>query len=322
MKHKTLYWITGAFAALCMIISIGQVSFSTVFSSIMAFPFEQISLGLRVLSLSGAPGNIVAILIYASLSLLPVALLFVFRKKRDMFAEDGLLVLLSALLFFVIYQMINPGKISAMMSFEEGVNFFNAILGGIVYTVLFGYVVLRALRLFFTSAPEKLTDYMKVALECIGGVFVFIAFGLCFNELLNSIIALRLSNTGNEHMLGASYVFLVFQFIAYALPNALNVLVVFAAINMLDEMRKDQFSEETVLAASRMTGLCVTVLKVTVLLSIAFNTLQLIFIDALNVVNISMNIPVFSIVFILVALLLVRLVTEGKQLKEENEMFI
>ncbi|MDR0310363.1 MAG: hypothetical protein LBJ21_02135 [Acidobacteriota bacterium] len=226
------------------------------------------------------------------------------------------------MLFYVIYQMINPGGIIAMMGPASGPALGNAILGGIVYTIIFGYIVLRALRLFFTGAPEKLAGYMTVVLGFIGAIFVFVAFGICFKEMLDSMTALSAGNSGNEHLLGVSYVFLVFKFITDALPYGLNVLIVFAAINMLDEMRKDRYSDETVFAVSRMSGLCAVVLKVTVLLSIGFNILQMVFINSLMVVNVSINIPVFSIVFVLGALLLTQFASEGKRLREDNEMFI
>jgi len=322
MKSKVFLGSLCVEAALCVGLRILQASFTGAFSAAMAFPFEQIGLGLRTLSLSGGAGNVAAIVIYIAVSLLPAAALPILRKKRELCAEDGLLGLLSAALFAVLYLMINPGVIGALTGGVAGQSVGKAILGGIAYSVLCGYFVLRVLRLFFTGGTDKLVRYMSVMLCLLNVLFVYLVFGACFDGLLNSITALQAGNTGNENMLGASYIFLIMQFMVDALPYALNVFVVFAALRLLDEMRTDRYSAETVAATGRMSRLCAVALAATVLSNICFNLLQLLFIKSLMVVNGSVQIPVFSITFVLAALLLTRFITENKQLKDDNDMFV
>lgn len=322
MKRNVFIWILMAEALLCVVLRILQTSFTGVFSAVMAFPFEQIGLGLRLLSLSGGLGNAAAIVIYSAVSLLPVAALLVLRKKRKLHAEDGLLVLLSAALFAVLYLMINPGIMSPLAGGAAGQPVAKAVLGVMVYSVLCGYLVLRVLRLFSVGGTDKLVRYMSVMLHLLNILFVYIIFSSCIGNLLNSIESLKSGNAGNEHLLGASFFFLVLQFIADALPYVINVLVVFAALRLLNEMRADRYSAGTVAATEHMSRLCSSALAVTVLSNIGFNLLQLLFVKSLMVVNSSAQIPVFSITFVLAALLLTRLVEENKQLKDDNDMFI
>lgn len=305
-----------------MLLRIVQASFTGLFSSVMAFPFEQIGMGLRSLSLSGGVGNAVVILIYSAVSLLPIAVMLGLRKKRGLHAEDGLIGLLSAFLFAILYLMINPGVIGTLTGETAGLSVSKAVLGGMVYSVFCGYLVLRVLRLFSLGGTERLTRYMAVMLSLMAALFVYLAFGTCFGALLDSILALRAGNSGNEHLLGVSYVFLVLQFIVDALPYVLDVFVIFAAIWLLYEFRASRFSAEAVAATERMYRLCVVALVATVLSNIGFNLLQLLFAKSLMVINGSVEIPVFSITFVLAALLLTRVVAENKQLKDENDMFI
>ncbi len=109
MKNNWLKILLLTEASLCIVLSNAQASFAGFFTTTMAFPFEQIGLILRRLSLSGTAGNIAAVLIYATFCLTPVFILFLRRKKRGFFTEDLLLALLSAVLFVVLYYMINPG---------------------------------------------------------------------------------------------------------------------------------------------------------------------------------------------------------------------
>ena len=196
------------------------------------------------------------------------------------------------------------------------------MLGVIVYSVLCGYLVLRALRLFTTGNTEKLFSHLAVMVGLLVIVFVYLIFGAAFNGLLKSITALRTGNSGNEHLLGISYVFLVLQFLLNALPYLLSIVVALAALRLLDELRTDRYSTATLSAAEQISRLCATSLIIMVLTNIGFNIFQLLFSKTLLSANYSVQIPLFAITFALVALLLTRLVAENKQLKDDNEGFI
>jgi hypothetical protein len=314
--------LLGIEAVLCVLLNIMKASFSDKFTAVMAFPFEQIGILLRTLSLHGGIDNIAAIVIYAAVSLLPVVALLILMKRRKLQWEDGLLVLMSAALFAVLYLMINPGFINQFFGKAAGLAVSKAILGGTVYSVFCGYLVLRVLRLCFDSGTEKLQKYMAIMLGVLNALFVYVIFGACFNDLLNSITTLRSGNIGNEHLLDASYVFLVLQFTVDALPYVFNVLVVFAALQLLSEMRSNRYSNSSVEAAGKLSRLCGLALSVTVLSNIAFNLLQIPFAKMLMVINSSVQIPILSIAFLLAVLLLARFISENKQLKDDNDMFI
>jgi hypothetical protein len=322
MKGKLLVGLLSVEALACVLFCILQTSFTGVFSAAMAFPFEQLGMGLRSLSLSGGFGNGAAVVVYVAVSLLPIATLLILQNKRKLCAEDGLLGLLSAVLFAVLYLMINPSDISTWAGGMVAQSVGKAILGGMVYAVLSGYIILRVLRLFSDGGTEKLVRYMSAMLILLNALFVYLVFGACVNGLLHSIAALQAGNIGNEHLLGASYVFLVLQFMIDVLPYVFDLLVVFAALHLLDEMRSDRYSAETVAAAGRVSRLCSAALATTVLVNIGFNLLQILFAKSLVVINGSVQIPVFSITFVLAALLFTRLVAENKQLKDDNDLFV
>ncbi|MCL1896375.1 MAG: hypothetical protein FWG03_07510 [Clostridiales bacterium] len=322
MERKLIIMILGIEAVACVVFCVLQTSFTGAFTAAAAFPFEQIGTGLRSLSLSGGPGNAVAIVIYAAVCLLPAAALLFLRKKRRLYAEDGLLAVLSVVLFAVLYIMINPGLVNMLADGAAGQPSGKAVLGTMVYSVLCGYLILRVLRLFSSGGTEKLLRYMSVMLNLLNVLFVFLVFGACFSGLLGSITALQAGNTGNEGLLGTTYVFLALQFIVDALPYAIDVLVVFATLRLFDEMRADRYSAGTVAAAGQASRLCAKALAVMVLANIAFNLLQLLFAGSLFIINSSVQIPLFSIAFVLAALLFTRLVTENKKLKDDNDLFV
>jgi hypothetical protein len=322
MKRKLYYVVLAAEAIVCAALVVARAAFGGAFSAAMAFPFEQIGAGLRALSLSGEVGNAAAIAIYAALSLLPAAVLPFIGRRRKLFAEDWLLGLLSVSLFAVLYFMVNPGVIGTFTGGAAGQAVGKAVLGSVAYSIVCGYFILRALRMFFQSDARKLIQYMSVALGALGMLFVYMIFGACFSGLLDSVAALRAGNAGNENLLGASYVFLIIQALADALPYALDICVVAAALRLLTEFRADRYSPETVAATDRMSKLCTGALAATVLTSIGFNLLQLLFVKTLMIVNVSVNISIVSVAFVLAALMLTRFIEENKRLKDDNDMFI
>ena len=342
-RRRFLFWVLAAEAVVCVVLYMTQMSFAGVFPTVMAFPFEQIGFGLRALSLSGGPGNVAAIAVYVAFCLLPAAVLLALRKRRKFCGEDWLLALLCAVLFAVMYLMVNPGLIgvplggaagsagwagatgmsgAAGIAGTAGTAIGKAMLGGLVYSILCGYFVLRLLRLFFFSTNVKLAGYMAVFLCLLNVLFVYLVFGACFGALLDSVRSLQAGNIGNENLLGASYVFLGLQFVVDALPYVLDVVIAFAAIRLLDELRADRYSAGAVAAVGRVSQLCAAALTTIVLSNIGFNLLQFLFSKSVMFINVSVDIPVLSIAFVLAALLLTRFVTDNKRLKDDNDMFI
>ena len=324
MKRKGLMILLIVEAAACLGFTAVSASLSGAFSAAMAFPFEQIGIGLRALSLSGRIGGAAALALYAAVCLLPVWFLLRAAGKRTLKQEDALLGVLSAVLFAVLYLMTNTGKLGGLFGDigAAGLTVGKAVLGGTVYSVLLGYLILRALRLFLESGTEKLWKYMGTLLTLLNVLFVGVIFAGGFGEMLNSFEALRSGNVGTEDTLGMSYVFLVLKFLADALPWVLDTVTVFIALELLAAIREDRYSEQTTLTAEKLSRWCVRALAAVLLSGIGFNILQLIFAGALRTIDSNVSIPVVSVAFVLAVLLLTRIVAENRRLKSDNDLFI
>ena len=322
---KTLYFgVLLVEAIICVVICVlGNVSGEDI-AHIMSFPFGLIGGGLRALSLSGSIGNVVAIFLYVGISLLPAGVLLLHARQKKLHWEECLVLALSPLLFVVLYEMINPGTIPLGPS-ELGMmgeNVRKAMLGCVVYSVLVGYLVLRALRLFFSAGKEKLQSYVSLLLGLLNVILIYLVFGGCLQKFLQTVESTKAANQGTEDGLTLTYVFLFLQMLVDALPYVLDIMIVFACQQMLQQLQKNAYCEETMEAAENLTKVCGISLKVTILSILVFNLLQLLCAKKLRVINGFVNIPILSIVLVLAALLVAKLVTEGKRLKDDNDMFI
>ncbi len=323
MKRKLLIALLVLEAAACIAFCAARASLSGAFTAAMAFPFEQLGMGLRALSLTGRLGAAAALALYAALSLLPAWFLLRAAGRRKLRPEDALLGVLSALLFAALYLTANPGRLGGLFGGggDAGLAVGKAVLGGTVYSALAGYLILRALRLFSESGMERLQNYMSVLLGLLSVLFVWAIFGGALGRMLDAYAALRSGNVGNEDALGASYVFLGLKFLVEALPWALDTVAAFAAMALLSAMGTDRYSEETVLAAERLSRWCAAALAAVLLSNIGFNVLQLVFAGALRTIESSLSIPVISVAFVLAVLLFARVVAENRRLKGDNDLF-
>ncbi len=322
MKRAFYFGLFFVEAIFCILLTVAPLSFSNIFTSALAFPFEQIGLILRFLSLSGGLGNIVAFLLYLILCLIPIGYFILIIKRRKLYFEDGLLVLFSLSLFVILYLMTNPYIISTFpySGFFQKLNM--ALLGSCLYSILLGYFILRILRLFSKSNITMLSKYITSLLYIINVIFIYLIFGAGFSDLLNSFIALQNGNLGNEHLLGVTYIFLIFEYVISVLPYAMNIIIVIISLNLLKELQLDRYSSETISVAKKISIFCTLSLKITIVSYIGFNVAQLLFAKSLMVIRGSLEIPLFSILFVLMILLLTRLITENKMLKEDNDLFV
>ena len=325
MKEKHLLTLLSIEAAACVLFCILQRSVSGFFSTIVAFPFEQLGEGLRALSLSGGAGNAAAILFYVLLSLIPAGIWLILKKKQKAMPIDFTLFLLSVLLFVVLYYMINPG----LMGFAvPGTGKWS--LGSTFYSVLLGYLLIRALLKYRNTGAKKLQEGLWLLLGAVNIVLVYGIFGQELGSLLLNLETVQKGNTGITLSdgffaysdLNTTYLFLFLRFVIRILPYVLNIIIVFLARRLLTAMREDLYREESVKTAEKLARFCMWTLIVTIGLDAGFNLLQLFFQRQLYQMDYVVTVPVFSLAFVLAVLLFARYIREMQRLKADNDLFI
>lgn len=265
---------------------------------LLSFPLEKSADFLGYLSLSGKVGNAVAVVLYALICLVPVFVLL-FRISRKTFVKtDSILVLMSAVLFAVIYLLINPSEMGAHGMGEEA-----SMVAFSFWSLLVGYLVLKFAEMLKNTEGKRTEKLLSVVLKIIGAVFMFALCTLEFTKAEVGIVT-------------------VFSALNSVLPAVLGIRTVFFALDLLTEFSLDRYSENTVREAEKLSRFCILALELTVGVSALLSVLQLRFINELSSVNFSVEIPLVSIGFILLLLMLSGFIKESKALKEDNDSFI
>jgi len=222
------------------------------------------------------------------------------------------------LFFIALYILINPGLLNR--SFAAGLTYrdISFYFGVVIYSVLLCYFILSLLRKFMNSTSAKLISFLILLLDISSSIFVYL---VCRVEVLSFLQAMsNLIQSDTTIILETS--FLLIKTIVSCLPYVFNILIIIQARKLIKELSNDSYSLAVIDISQKLAKLCSLSLVTITTVNVALNLLQLLLINRLSSLNLSINLPIFSLVFILATLLLTNLLKTSKELKDENEMII
>ena len=214
---------------------------------ILSLPFVLLGKGLRGLSLSSSTGNVIAIVIYVIVSLCPLLL-----KIRNKWTKKDILIPIScAVMFYVVYYMINPGSRPIVLQNEVG----NLAMAGAIYSVLLCWLILNLMESFHDAGTDNIYDALRIFLGlCI--VEFAIGFVASFADGLSSIQQIKAANTAPGLNLMPTYIFAMSASVVTALEYGLDIWLLHLAGSMLKELRTEAYSEGSYNAAKVLSMWC------------------------------------------------------------------
>ena len=321
MARKKLYLLWAGAAAAGLAAAVLGRDGAALLTGALGFPFAPLGRLLRQMSLSGGAGNAAAIAVYVLSGLLPAAWLLARLIKRRAKAEDALLAVLCGLLFALMYGAVNPGLLPRWLGPAAGSGIGVAFLGSAFWSVLAAYLVLRALRGCLGADADRLAKYGRWVLAALGAAAVFGAFGTSPMGFLADRAALRAGNT-DESALGMTYAFLALRYAASAAAYLLDLWAVSAGLTLLDAWGRDRYGEAAVTAADGLARRCAVTLGATAVMGVVLQLGQLLLARRLYTLSAQLTVPLTPLALLLAALMAARYLREGKQLKDDNDLFI
>ena len=312
MKRTSLFIFTALF--LMLLAAIACISFGiTDGILILALPFTLVGKGLRVLSLSSSVGNVVAIVLYTAICLLPLFLKF--RQKWS--KRDILLPLCSAVLFYVMYCMINPACRPTMIQNSTG----DLVMAGTVYSILLSWLILGFLETLPTAGTDRIYSALRTFLGfCIAEFAVAIVASV--SGCISSVHAIHAANTAPELNLWPTYLFTVVICAVAIMEYALDIYLLLLARKLLRQLEAEPYGELCCNSARQLSDWCKKQLILLTLSTATLNLLQLLFAGRLYNLSFQFHLPLFSLALAFALLALTHLLHQGKLLKEDNDLFI
>ena len=311
MKHNK-----AALYALCALAALGAaaailLSGADIARVLLCYPLEFTGKALRSLSLAGGALNVLAIALYAAISLIPAVLALIFARKRGHAKADCILYILSVVLFAALYLAINPGLLryvfsADMLTIVASYQIALGILNSLIYSLVLCYAVLRIISRLALDGTDRLLSagawLLYIACAVLSFASAYGAASLAYGALDICVSVARAAvNT---------------------LPNVFSILLALCGAKLLLSMRAALFSDEAVDTAQRLSRLAVISLKVSVISSAAFNAAQIALAGGLSNVNVSASIPFAGVLFALLALMFSRFIAESKRIKDDNDSII
>ena len=313
MSRKKLVLIMIAAAVLLGALALMTDLFPAWLSSILAFPLEPVSLGLKALAETGRIGNGAAVMLSAALILLP--LFFALRLRgKDKRPEAISLVMLSGVILVALYGAWNPGAFRNRLfsQTEEYVSALHMTLSLSVWVVVILFFVLRLIRLFRAGHRAQLLRYFRCLLYALCIVLSAGFAGSLVSGIVKLFKGLPTPEDTALHVL---------ELLVSLAAFLLNVAVAFRMLDLLDTAATEE-QEGLPEAASRLSRISCTALACTVFFTAALHIIRIALFPNLTDIKATAEVPLASIIFVVVILLLSRLLTENKELRDDNSMFI
>lgn len=319
MNTSKIKNILGITSILSLLLSFIMLFILKVESSlyIMSYPFDLMGNGLRKLSLSSTVGNIIALLIYILICLIPV-LIYLYKYKKETNKEvDVILIGLSAYLFYAIYQFINPMELYSLLpeEFYGSGGFISAgklSVSMMFYIIVISYLIL--LSLTSLSVEERVNN--KKALKSLQIIFVLLLVSdivLIFYFGMFDLLS-KLNKSG--------FLFYIMKYILSVAPMIMSMIVMFVGIKLINDFRENQYGEDVVEGIKNIYEYSKTTVHLSVVSSLLINGMQLLLSSAINDVNMFLNIPFVPLIVAFVGIILCRYFKESKDLYDDNNTII
>lgn len=318
LKKRTGFLVAAGIAALLGIAC--AVAFAVLGVSggigIVSLPFRAAGRALRALSLSGETGNVFAILIYAILCAVPlaVAACALVRDKRFTAAKLTL-VLLSGYSYAALYFFINPNAVrfSVDMSAEARESFLAVVYIGLSFA-FYGLLLLSVVfKLVSRAKREEKSFYRLVKILC-ALIGCAVAFPFFFSELLSLISAAKTG--GADAAVGAV------SFVLHGGLCALLMAAAYLAYGGARDLDRDLYSQENAALLKRISRLCLWDFLGSISVCVLLNILNFALTSVLTNVRFEFSVSLSVAAISALSLFGCKLLLRAIDLHEENRLTI
>lgn len=311
-SKRSIIFTAGAFILGCIL----AVLLGTPSADQLTNPLANFGNFLRNLSLKSGPGNVGAWAIVIVLSALPL-LGFLWKKRSK---ADYLLFLSVAEIFAMLYYLVNPTKVSQMLSWMDTGTVAKAwalISAGCVTGTIVCWVLLRLLKVL----GQKPAGILPTFLFWTAVIYTFLLAFSGVQGIESAVIELAKGNS-QESLIGSSRNMLIVIHILALIPDILGVWVILLAGKLTLALEREPFAEETVMLAEQISGKAFFAAKLSLLLTVLENVLQMICFSKLLKVHMEIKIPLLTLVLCAALMLLCKYFRRAKEVNDDNASII
>lgn len=250
------------------------------------------------ISKTGAVWRILAIILYVLVCLVPAGALFLISRRRRPYREDWLLALLSVVLLLLVGRAL-----------DRNWTIYSAFAQMGLLAVLVTWLALRLLRYFSVSDDRRLARLVRIVVVLIGMLFAALA-GVSAFAILAALFE-RFSIPALAEGAGS------------VASSGITVYGCLLGLRLVDSLGEGgELTDDTVDLARGFHRYSVRAASAILLISLAANLVKLVFVRVSSSTDVSVNFPVFQLLFCLAALIVSRFIAAHKRLRDDNDLFV
>lgn len=298
MTEKRFWRLTALAAAL----GLGVCAALAAWPGLIELPFK-LPCGYFVdllwdISKTGAVWRILAIILYVLVCLVPAGALFLISRRRRPWREDWLLALLSVVLLLLVGRAL-----------DRNWTIYSAFAQMGLLAVLVTWLALRLLRYFSVSDDRRLVRLVRIVVVLIGMLFAALA-GVSAFAILASLFE-RFTIPALAEGAGS------------VTSSGITVYGCLLGLRLVDSLGEGgKLTDDTVDLARGFYRYSVRAASAILLISLAANLVKLVFVRVSSSTDVSVNFPVFQLLFCLAALIVSRFIAAHKELRDDNDLFV
>lgn len=311
MKKEKL-WLLAAVAAAVVLAFVPDAGAGIL--GALALPFTAAGWLLRTLSLSGALGNVVSIILYAAGCFAPILLWLRSRKQ----AGDWLLLLLPMVLAVVLYYMVNPNLRGGSLQNEAG----DAVYACSVWSLLITWGILKLIGSGSSILERNIYRALRLFLLLCAASCLMNAFGTSISEVRLYFEHFTRDFGIYEQNRMITFGFLMLKYLMKMAEGVLTARVLVLGAGLMTVLEAAPFSEACVDSADFLGRKCRETLLVISVASMMVNLGQVLLSPVLLDISMEVRIPVLSMAVCFAVLVMTKLLVKGKELKDESDLFV
>lgn len=250
------------------------------------------------ISKTGAVWRILAIILYVLVCLVPAGALFLISRRRRPYREDWLLALLFVVLLLLVGRALDRDRAVYSTFAQMG-----------LLAVLVTWLALRLLRYFSASDDRRLVRLVRIVVVLIGMLFAALA-GVSAFAILASLFE-RFTIPALAEGAGS------------VASSGITVYGCLLGLRLVDSLGEGgELTDDTVDLARGFYRYSVRAASAILLISLAANLVKLVFVRVSSSTDVSVNFPVFQLLFCLAALIVSRFIAAHKELRDDNDLFV
>lgn len=295
---------------------------ATDMKNLLVYPF--VTLAEKLFNLSKFGNDSLAWLIFIEITLIPIMILTVIIILKRFQKIHVMLPMFSAYIFCMLYMFINPSVLVKLLG-ENGyysIVDLEAAICYVFYTLFITYVIVSVIGIFRKSNESKIIGYLQIIITVVGMIMIandiYVNYVLSINEYRR--IYKEISILGID--MRYTKVFYIIKYAVELIPCLIYALMATKGISILDEMKKDRFSDEALKQVKSLSKISIIGIGVMLVVNLGYNVATLPYLSKLYGDYRCFEFPAYLIVFSLCILLFAKYMEDTKKIKEDNDMFV